>query len=264
MIYVTGDTHGEFVRFSKKRLYKIGIKLTEEDYVIVCGDFGLCWADDKTYQYDCKNFEQKPYTILWVQGNHENYDMIEKYPIEQWHGGKVRHIIRDKVILLERGQVFEINGKLFFTFGGASSHDIQGGILNRNDSDFLYKKRKAIGRGLPFRIIHESWWPQEMPNEEEMEEGRYNLKKVDYKVDYVITHCCSSRMQSALDKDPARIYENDILTDYLEEIEDRLEYKHWYFGHYHMDQCIDEKHTLLYKDIVEIDYKEVSDINEQD
>ena len=63
MIYVTGDTHGEFVRFSKKRLYKIGINLTEEDYVIVCGDFGLCWADDKTYQYDCKNFEQKPYTI---------------------------------------------------------------------------------------------------------------------------------------------------------------------------------------------------------
>lgn len=48
--------------------------------------------------------------ILWVQGNHENYDMIEEYPIEEWNGGKVRHIARDKIILLGRGQVFNIEG----------------------------------------------------------------------------------------------------------------------------------------------------------
>ena len=131
MIYITGDTHGYFTRFSAKRLRKAGMELTQEDYIIICGDFGLCWAEDKTFEYHCKNFEEKPYTILWVQGNHENYDMIGKYPLEEWHGGKVRHIIRDKVILLERGQVFEIDGKTFFTFGGASSHDIQGGILDR-------------------------------------------------------------------------------------------------------------------------------------
>ena len=88
-------------------------------------------------------------------------------------------------------QVFDINGKTFFTFGGASSHDVQGGILNRNDCDFDYERRKAIDSGLPFRIVHESWWPQELPNEEEMEEGRHNLEKLNYKVDYVITHCCS-------------------------------------------------------------------------
>lgn len=104
--------------------------------------------------------------------------MIAEFPIEEWHGGKVRHIVRDKVILLERGQVFDINGKTFFTFWGASSHDVQGGILNRNDCDFDYERGKAIDRGLPFRIVHESWWPQELPNEEEMEEGRRNLEFV--------------------------------------------------------------------------------------
>mgnify|MGYP004472625133 FL=1 len=104
--------------------------------------------------------------------------MIAEFPIEEWHGGKVRYIVRDKVILLERGQVFDINGKTFFTFWGASSHDVQGGILNRNDCDFDYERRKAIDRGLPFRIVHESWWPQELPNEEEMEEGRRNLEFV--------------------------------------------------------------------------------------
>ena len=62
--------------------------------------------------------------------------MIAEYPLEEWHGGKVRHIVRDKVILLERGQIFNIEGKSFFTFGGASSHDMQGGLLDRNDPDF--------------------------------------------------------------------------------------------------------------------------------
>ena len=118
MIYITGDTHGYFTRFSAKRLRKAGMELTQEDYIIICGDFGLCWAEDKTFEYHCKNFAEKPYTILWVQGNHENYDMIGEYPLEEWHGGKVRHIIRDKVILLERGQVFEIEGKSFLHLEG--------------------------------------------------------------------------------------------------------------------------------------------------
>lgn len=39
--------------------------------------------------------------------------MIAEYPLEEWHGGKVRHIVRDKVILLERGQIFNIEGKSF-------------------------------------------------------------------------------------------------------------------------------------------------------
>ena len=137
------------------------MELTKEDYIIICGDFGLCWAKDKTFEYHCKNFAEKPYTILWVQGNHENYDMIGEYPLEEWHGGKVRHIIRDKVILLERGQVFEIDGKTFFTFGGASSHDIQGGILDRQTVDFAEQKRRADRNYLPYRILQESWWPQE-------------------------------------------------------------------------------------------------------
>ncbi len=173
MIYITGDTHGDFTRFSAKRLRRTGMELTKEDYIIICGDFGLCWAKDKTFEYHCKNFAEKPYTILWVQGNHENYDMIGEYPLEEWHGGKARHIIRDKVILLERGQVFEIDGKTFFTFGGASSHDIQGGILDRQT------------------------------------------------VDYVVTHCCGSSLQERLNSGTGRSGAPDLLTDYLEILEQK-------------------------------------------
>ena len=255
MIYVTGDTHAQFDRFSNRRLRMKGLELTDQDYVIVCGDFGLCWSQDRTFAYNCDNFSKKKYTILWVQGNHENYDMIEEFPIEEWHGGKVRHIVRDKVILLERGQVFEIEGKTFFTFGGARSHDLQGGVLDRNDPDFARKRWEADKEWLPYRILHESWWPQELPSEAEMAEGLANLEKVNYKVDYVITHCCASRVQDLLDEGPGKLFNTDVLTDYFDVLEEKLVYEHWYFGHYHMDLNIDEKHSLLYHGMVPLDDK---------
>ena len=40
-----------------------------------------------------------------------------------------------------------------------------------------------------FRINHKSWWKEELPSEEEMEEGIKNLKSHDQKVDYIVTHC---------------------------------------------------------------------------
>lgn len=259
MIYITGDTHGDFKRFSKKSLRKT-LTLTEEDYVIVCGDLGLCWERDKTFEYNCEFFAGKPFTLLWVQGNHENYNMIEEYPMEEWHGGKVRHIVRDKVILLERGQVFELEGKKFFTFGGASTHDVQGGILNRKDCDFEDGRQAALRKKLPFRILDETWWRQELPTEAELAEGLNNLQKHDYKVDYVISHCCATRVQNILDAGPGRILEADILTDYFDSLEEKLSYKQWFFGHYHMDREVDEKHTLLYHGIIPIENK--ADLNQ--
>ena len=256
MIYITGDTHGDFARFSAKRLRRAGMELTQEDYIIICGDFGLCWAKDKTFEYHCKNFAEKPYTILWVQGNHENYDMIGEYPLEEWHGGKVRHIIRDKVILLERGQVFEIEGKSFFAFGGASSHDIQGGILDRQTVDFAEQKRRADRAHLPYRILQESWWPQELPTEGELQEGLRNLERYHYEVDCVVTHCCGSSLQERLNAGTGRSCAADLLTDYLEILEQKLHYKHWYFGHYHRDCQPDERHTLVYYAILPLEQKE--------
>lgn len=63
---------------------------------------------------------------------------LNEMPIEYWNGGKI-HRVRPSVIHLMRGQVFNLQGKMFFTFGGASSHDIQDGILDK--SKFATKKR---------------------------------------------------------------------------------------------------------------------------
>ena len=248
MIYLTGDTHSDFKRFANKNMKKNGLNLTADDYIIICGDFGLCWSKDATFDYYCKFFAEKPYTLLWIQGNHENYDMIAEFPIEEWHGGKVRHILTDKIILLERGQVFNIESKTFFTFGGASSHDISGGILDRTDPNFRLKKKRLDREYISYRILRESWWPEELPNEIEMNEGLKNLEAVNYEIDYIITHCCNTKIQNLIDKGPGKLYQPDILTDYFDIIEEKVKYKHWYFGHYHFDADVDEKHTVLYFD----------------
>lgn len=264
MIYITGDTHGDFSRFMKHYRERLPYELTENDYVIVCGDFGLLWEKNERFYYDLEWLSALPFRILWVAGNHENYNMIAEYPLEEWNGGKVRHIARDKIILLERGQVFDIDGIRLFAFGGASSHDIQGGVLDKNSPTYLNDVWKACMNDLPYRVLNESWWAAELPAEEEMQEGRNNLEKAGYRVDYVISHCASNRTQRCIERyinggDPDdseyeyyEQYEQDVLTDYFEELEDRLQYKKWYFGHYHVDLAVDDKHSVMYYSIIPI------------
>lgn len=248
MIYITGDTHGDFSRFTKKSRFRRSARPTESDYVIVCGDFGLLWQKGEKLDYDLDVLSRFPFTLLWVQGNHENYDMIAEYPVEVWNGGKVRHIIRDKVILLERGQIFTIEGKTFFTFGGAASHDVQGGVLDLYSPDYQEDREAAKRKGLPYRVRHLTWWDQELPTQEELEEARGNLSKAGYQVDYVITHCCSTRLQSEICRRLGiyNSYGKSLLNEFFDELEEKLSYKAWYFGHMHADYKVDERHYLMY------------------
>ena len=84
MIYITGDTHGEFERLSSKH-FSAG----DEDYLIICGDFGGIWDTSKEQQYWLRCLSEKPFTTLFIDGNHENYDLLNTHPVIQWNGGKV-------------------------------------------------------------------------------------------------------------------------------------------------------------------------------
>ena len=105
MIYITGDTHSDVSRFSTTE-FPEQMLMSKNDYVIVCGDFGLVWNGSKRENYWLDWLENKPFTTLFVSGNHENFDMLKTYPVEEWHGGKVQ-FIRPSIIHLMRGQVFE-------------------------------------------------------------------------------------------------------------------------------------------------------------
>lgn len=246
MIYITGDCHGDYRRFSTE-IFPEQKKMTREDFVIVCGDFGY-WDRSKEQEWQRKWLSEKPFTLLWVDGNHENYDMLAELPVEEWHGGKVQYI-KENVIHLMRGQVYELDGIRLFAFGGARSHDIHSGILEPDAPDFRKKYQELRRAGAWFRVNHVSWWKEEMPDEAEFEEGRRNLERAGWQVDFIVTHCTASSTQALAG---GILYQPDTLTDYLEEIRQKCQYRKWFFGHYHDNRNVTEKDLMLYEQMIRI------------
>ncbi len=228
-IIFTGDIHGslEAKRLSYKN-FPEGRNLTKNDYVIICGDFGCVWDGSNCDKYWLDWLEDRPFTTLFVDGNHENFNLLYnwKIPIEDnWHGGNVR-VIRPSVLHLMRGQIFTINNMTFFTMGGATSTD-------------KYRRKENV-----------SWWPQEIPSYIEMEYGVNNLNEHNNKVDYIITHCLPNSILDRIDK---WCPQHDSLTNYLEKmIVQNIDFKKWFCGHYHIDRTIDDKYYICYKDFLEL------------
>ena len=221
MIYITGDTHGMIdwekintTRFPEQK------ELTKDDYLIILGDFGGVWDGAEQDRYILKTYDKRNFTTLFIDGNHENHDLLDKYPVENWNGGKVNRI-SGSVIHLMRGQVFTIEGITFFTMGGAESTDKQ------------------------YRKEGQSWWAREMPSEEEYEEALCNLSKHNFNVDTVLTHCApEGYIAGVVDRS------GNKLTRFLDELitVHNLEFSSWYFGHYHRDMDWD-KFSLVYNKV---------------
>lgn len=226
MIYITGDIHGDIdiAKLTSKN-FSDGKKLTSSDYVIICGDFGLRWDNSKGERHWLKWLDRKPWTTLWIDGNHENFDMLNKYPVEKWNGVNV-HKITDKIIHIMRGSVFELEGHKFFAFGGAESHD---------------KEYRQLGKSI---------WNEELPSEEEIAAGRQALEDCGWKVDIVITHSMPEDIQNSLF--PHVNYGTNRLTKFFDEVDEKLKFELWFSGHYHISTAYDEKHFLIYNDIVKL------------
>lgn len=226
MIYVTGDVH------CPHDIHKLSTSewpeqrdLTRDDYLIVCGDMGIVWDGSRTDKYWQEWFEAKPYTTLFVDGNHENHPLLNSYLVEEWKGGKI-HKIKPHVYHLIRGQVYDIDGVKVFSMGGASSHDKE------------------------YRVEGISWWPEELPSNLDYCEAIENLEQNDWDVDLVVSHCTADSVQKEL----AHWYEHDKLTNFFESVvKSEVKYKHWYFGHYHDDIDVDEKHHCIYREVKRVD-----------
>lgn len=224
MLYVTGDTH---IPIDIKKLNQSNFPeqsgLSKKDFVLICGDFGALWDNSNEELYWRKWLLEMNFTTLFIDGNHENFDLLNNYPINEWNGGKV-HFINESIIHLLRGQVYTFDGLKIFTLGGAESID---------------KYRRIEGK---------TWWKEEMPTNSEFNEALNNLDNHNWTVDYVITHTAPSCIID-------QIYyhtENNPLNGFLNMLYDNLNYKHWFFGHFHNDINFDNKHTLLYQKIVKL------------
>lgn len=250
MIYVTGDTHGRFSRLLPG-LYGYP-ELKAGDYLIICGDFGGIWSNDERENYQLDALSELPCTILFADGNHENYDLLDAYPVSEWQGGRVQ-FIRPNLIHLMRGQIYEIEGKSFFVMGGAACHDIWNGVLDMDEPDFERRYNRMRSAGMFFRIKGLSWWERELPTDAEIEEARKNLAAHGDKVDYVITHCAPESVQTAVMLITGNYsYESNRLTEFLEELRDSIDYKAWYCGHFHREMDTGRIH-VLYESIVPLE-----------
>ncbi|MBQ3489699.1 MAG: metallophosphoesterase [Clostridia bacterium] len=219
-LYVCGDVHQD-IDLGKLTSARFAAKgLSKNDYVLICGDCGAVWDGRGTDRYLQKWYEKKPWTTLFIDGNHENFDLLESYPVSEWNGGNV-HRITPSLLHLMRGQVYTLDGRRLFTMGGASSHDKR------------YRKEGI------------SWWERELPCAEEYAEARRNLAAAGNRTDYIFPHCAGSRLQDIISPEK----EKNHLTDFLDTLES-ISFGAWYFGHYHKDLTADEKHTALFENVI--------------
>lgn len=223
LIYITGDTHGEYEAFLN-RIYQYPIR--KEDTVIICGDFGFIWNSDPYRNYFLAKLTAEPFTIAFADGNHENFDLLETYPVVEWNGGKT-HKIADNLYHLMRGQRFIIEDKRFFVMGGAYSID------------------------KPMRTEGKSWWKAELPSNEDYRTANKTLNACAYQVDYVITHTIPQSAIHYLGRIPDR--HDAELTGYFEWLYDELEFKKWFAGHFHVNKLIRDNLQILFDNVVLIE-----------
>lgn len=224
MVYVTGYTHIPIdIHKLSTTMFPEQKQLTRDDYVIICGDFGGVWDNSKSDMYWRKWLEDKQFTTLFVDSNHENFPLLYQFPDREFAGGTVREIM-PHVLHLKRGEIYHLNGRSFFCFGGASSHD-------------KHLRREGV-----------DWWPEELPSMAEMDYAIGNLDSVHWNVDYIITHCAPKKIQTQI----ADWYENDAATSFLQMVEENCSFRHWYFGHYHQDLDVGSRHTAIYQSVMPI------------
>ena len=221
--FLKGDIHGnlfEIIDFINR------FNLGKNDNIIILGDCGIAWRKDKKdlaqnikLWNECGNGVK----LYFIDGNHENFNILNSLPIEN-NMGK----IADNIYHLRRGQVYEFENKKILVCGGADSID---------------KYR---------RIENFTWWKEETISQETIDDipaGHY---------DYVLTHCCP---RSVFEKN--RIYlstlqfldENKInhsSEDMLEQLKNKITFDHWFFAHYHINRNLDEKFTCLFEDFREV------------
>lgn len=235
-IFLTGDIHGEnsIGKLSSKN-FPEGKTLTKKDYVIILGDFGLLWSHLRTRQeeYWLKWLDNQPWTTLFIDGNHENFDLLDNLPEKEFLGNRVG-IVAHSIFHLRRGICYRINGRKILTIGGAHSHDRL------------------------FREWGKSMWIQEEITDDNVQKAKVAVEEAGFEVDYVITHCAPVEFAKyALPMEIMHLYTPDHSEENLSWFKNSsgVTYKRWFFAHYHTntDDPFMDMWSCLYNKIVELD-----------
>ena len=220
MLYVTGDIHADIRRLNVRAEKQI----KKGDILLVCGDFGFLWDGSPKELRLLDWLGKRPYQILFVEGTHDNIDLLSGYPEETLYGGQVRRVSGNCCQLL-RGECYEIEGKRVFALGGGESTDMD------------------------IRVEGETWWSRELPSAEELAHARETLASLNQQVDYIITHSVAPTVNKFLDREQMQI---NLLLAFLNEISETVQFKRWYFGSCHLDKAIPPKYCAVYQEILPV------------
>lgn len=216
-IYITGDTHRNIdIKKTNTKNFPEQKELTKNDYVIIVGDFGLPWVSDNdpTDKWWLDWFNNKSFTTLFIDGNHENFDVLYKYPEVDLLGAKC-HKLRDSVYHIKRGEIICVNNTNILCMGGGVS------------IDKAYRKEGV------------SWWKEEEPSYDEWEKAFLNIENADV----VLTH---DGPYSVL-KEMGLNIRGDNVNKTLDRLFQReIKVKKWFFGHHHVDKSIKYKGIEFY------------------
>ena len=223
MVYITGDTHGDLSFFKNPKLKK----LTKNDTLIICGDFGFLWDDSEEEKAALEELKKKKYTICFADGVHENHERLGKYRDYRFKGGNA-HKIAKNIYHLTRGEIYTFDKHTFFVMGGGSSEDDR------------------------MRTEGKTHFKEELPDGEELLHGAQILKENGDKVDYIITHEPPAKAKEFLQLKRGGVPVINPLNTYLQQLMLEVEYKHWYFGSMHIDLPISRKMTAVFDEIIPI------------
>ncbi len=223
MIYITGDKHGDISYFKSKLMKQV----KKGDYVIITGDFGFFWDNSRIEQENLEFLKKQPYNILFLDGTHENFDLLEKYPVVPYFGAKARKIAHN-IYHLMRGQIYIIEKKGIFTFGGGISRDFQK-MLDIN-----------------------MWFERELPSKEEFQEGVRQLNAYGSKIDYIITHEPPSQIKGTIDP----CLKPNPVNVYLDQISHQVTFDKWFFGSMHLDEEVKPGFYGVFNELLPVNKKE--------
>lgn len=234
MIYITGDTHAHIdIGKLGEANFPEQTELTKDDYLIILVDFGFVWDGGHRDKWGQDLLRSKPWTTLFIDGNHDCHPLIWEFPKKEMFGGIVREI-NDSIFYLERGELYTIDGYTFLTLGGAESIDRQ------------------------YRIPGVDWWATESIRVEDYQRAVDNVNQLrisNQPLDFVLTHCAPDLIEPQIGEYILKTQSSNRLGDLAYNIPP---FKSWFFGHYHVDA--EYRHVHFSHSVFRAMYNRIIDI----
>ena len=231
-VFITGDKHGDHVFIED--FCNNNPSVTRDDVLIILGDAGYNFFLDYAEHKRRKQIAKNPITVFCVHGNHEErpYNIKGYREIDIFHAKAYQNKKYPNLIFAKDGEYYTIGKHNYFVIGGAYSTD-------------KYLRLKEGWK----------WFPSEQADWEIMETVNTRIEALNNQLDIVLTHTCPKKYIGA---DLKYVYQDenevdDSMEKWLDTIEDRITYNHWYFGHFHMNRSITKTLDVLYDAIIEIE-----------